>query len=52
MEYSDKELDLAKRYKNGECNEVQFNFLVVQNKFDKKRIEELAEKLEYQLPSP
>jgi hypothetical protein len=50
MEYSEKELDLARRYNNGDYNEIQFNFLVVQNKLNRERMDSLIEKLGYEHP--
>jgi hypothetical protein len=50
MEYTEKEMELARAYNRGHYNDVQFNYLVVQNRLDKKRMEELLESLGYNEP--
>lgn len=50
MQTSEKELELARKYLNREYTEVQFNYLLVQNGIDKKRMESLLEYLSYQEP--
>lgn len=50
MEISEKEMELARKYLGREYTEVQFNYLLVQNGIDKKRMESLLEHLSYQEP--
>lgn len=50
MNISEKELELARKYLGQECTEVQFNYLLVQNGIDKKRMESVLEYLSYQEP--
>jgi hypothetical protein len=45
MDYTDDEIELAHKHLNGECSEVQFNYLVVQNGMDKKKMQELLARL-------
>lgn len=33
------EIDLAKRYVCGDCNEIQLNYIILENKFDRNKIE-------------
>ena len=50
MDTSEKELELARRYLKQEYTEVQFNYILVQNGIDKKRMESILERLSYQEP--
>lgn len=50
MNFTEKELDLAKKYINKELTDVQFNYICFQNHIDKKRIDEVVEYLSYQEP--
>lgn len=50
METSEKELELARKYLGQEYTEVQFNYLLVQNGIDKKKMESLLEHLSYREP--
>lgn len=50
MNISEKEFELARKYLNHECTDVQFNYLLVQNGIDKKRMESVLEHLAYQEP--
>jgi len=43
IDASEKELHLAKKYLGREYTEVQFNYLLVQNGIDKKRMESILE---------
>lgn len=45
MEYSAKELELAFKYNAGELNDVQLNFLLIQNNISFEKIEEIAKKI-------
>lgn len=40
--YTQSEIDLAKRYISGDYTDVQFNYLIIQNKFNKKKMKRLA----------
>jgi len=44
-EYSDKELELAVDYLDRKINEIQLNFLLVQNKIEPERIDKLINSL-------
>jgi len=46
MDYSSKEIELATKYSLGEINDIQLNFLAVQNETEKYRIQELAQSLQ------
>jgi hypothetical protein len=50
MDISEKELELAKKYLGREYTEVQFNYLLVQNEIDKKRMESILEQMAYSEP--
>lgn len=50
MEYTEKEISLAKRYMKGDCNEVQFNYLVHSENVRRERVEQLIEELAHRLP--
>lgn len=50
MSATEKEMDLAKRYVDGDCNEVQFNYLVHSQGLDRERVERLVDELSYNLP--
>lgn len=50
MEISEKELELARKYLGREYTEVQFNYLLVQNEIDKKRMDSILEYLSYREP--
>ena len=41
MKYTQNELDLAKKYLEGQYTDVQLNYWVVQNNFDKQKIENI-----------
>ena len=41
--YTQSEIELAKKYISGDCTDVQFNYLVVQNKLNKKRMKRLVD---------
>jgi hypothetical protein len=43
MKQIETEISLAKKYLNGDYTDVQLNYWVVQNKFDKQRIENLID---------
>ena len=43
MKQIETEISLAKKYLNGDYKDVQLNYWVVQNKFDKQRIENLID---------
>lgn len=45
MQFEEKEIELARAYLNGELTDVQFNYRLVQNNIDKKRIEILLEEI-------
>ena len=50
IDASEKELQLAKKYLGREYTEVQFNYLLVQNGIDKKRMESILEYMSYSEP--
>jgi hypothetical protein len=50
MHTSEKEIELARKYMNQEYTEVQFNYLLFQNKIEKERMESIIEHLSYQEP--
>jgi hypothetical protein len=43
MKQIETEISLAKKYLNGDYTDVQLNYWVVQNKFDKQKIENLID---------
>ena len=43
--YTEKEIEIAKSHLSGRYNEVQFNYVLVQNGLDKHRMEGLLEKI-------
>jgi len=43
MKQIETEMSLAKKYLNGDYTDVQLNYWVVQNKFDKQKIENLID---------
>lgn len=43
MIYNQSEISLAKKYIAGEYTDVQFNYLIVQNKLNKKKMRRLVE---------
>lgn len=45
MEYSAKELELAFKYNAGELNDVQLNFLLIQNNTTFEKIEEIIKQI-------
>lgn len=47
VDYSDKEVELAFKYLFGEINDIQLNFLAVQNNIDENRIIEICKKLRF-----
>ena len=50
MENADVEYNLAKRYVNGDCTDVQLNYLISQSKLDKIRVQQIVKQLEYTSP--
>jgi hypothetical protein len=48
--HTEKELELAKRYLEGDCNDIQFNYIVSTEKLDRNRIERLMEQINYNGP--
>lgn len=50
MDASEKELEIARKYLNREFTEVQFNYLLFQNKIERSRIESIIEHLSYHEP--
>jgi hypothetical protein len=42
MNHNQKEIDLAKRYISGDFTDVQFNYLIVQNKLNKRKMRKLV----------
>jgi hypothetical protein len=47
MDYDQKELEIAQKYMRGELTDVQFNYLLVQNKIDEEKIQDLISHLSY-----
>jgi hypothetical protein len=45
VEYSTKELELAFKYNSGELNDIQLNFLLIQNNISFEKIEEIITKI-------
>lgn len=45
MEYSAKELEIAFKYNAGELNDVQLNFLLIQNNISFEKIEEIIKQI-------
>ena len=43
MDYTSQEYELAKKYKDGEYTEVQFNYLICQNSMDKEKMRNLVD---------
>lgn len=50
MNASEKEMELARKYLGREYTEVQFNYLLVQNGIDKKKMESILEYMSYSEP--
>ena len=50
MIYTEKELELAMRYSNGDINDVQLNYLAIQSKTTEKKIREIAEYINFMSP--
>jgi hypothetical protein len=48
--HTEKELELARRYLDGDCNDVQFNYIMTTEKMDKDRMERLIEQISYNSP--
>jgi len=48
--YTEKEIDLARRYMDGDCNEIQLNYLINTQNLDRSRIEELVSRMSYAEP--
>lgn len=48
--HTEKELELAKRYLEGDCNEIQFNYIIATEKLDRNRVERLVEQINYNGP--
>ena len=48
--YTEKELELAKRYMHGDCNDLQFNYIITTEHMDRDRLEELVDRLSYKEP--
>jgi hypothetical protein len=40
--FTDLEIELAKKYISGDYTDVQFNYWIIQNKFSKKRMNHLV----------
>lgn len=43
-------MELARRYMQGDCNEIQFNYIISTEKLDRSSVEELIEKFSYHDP--
>jgi hypothetical protein len=43
MDHTSQEYELAKKYKDGEYTEVQFNYLIRQNSMDKEKMQNLVD---------
>jgi len=41
MYHTEKELGIARRYQQGDCNDVQLNYLISTEKLDRDRMEKL-----------
>lgn len=50
MTYAEKELELARRYLDGDCNDTQFNYLLHTQGLDRERVEKIIDELAYNLP--
>ena len=50
MQTTEKEMELARAYNQGLYTEVQFNYLVVQNRMDKQKMQDLMETISYRDP--
>ena len=50
MIYTEKELELAMRYINGDINDVQLNYLAVQSKTTEEKVREIAEYINFMSP--
>jgi len=50
MIYTEKEIELALRYSNGDINDVQLNYLAIQSKTTEKKIREIAEYIRFMSP--
>jgi hypothetical protein len=43
--YSEKEIRLAKRYLEGDCNEIQMNYIISTEKLDRSNVDRLISTL-------
>ena len=50
MQYSQREAEVARRYMDGECNEIQLNYIVHTERLDLKRIESIIDQKSYGEP--
>jgi len=50
MHYTEKEIELARRYMNGDCNDLQLNYIIATEHMDRDRMEELVDRLSYKEP--
>jgi hypothetical protein len=48
--YTEKEVELARKYIRGECNETQFNYIMCMENIDKKKMEKIISELSYVEP--
>jgi hypothetical protein len=46
MHHTEKELSIARRYRHGECNDVQLNYLISTERLDRCRMEKLIATME------
>lgn len=48
--HTEKEVELAKRYLDGDCNEIQLNYIIHTEGMDGKRVEKLIDYMAYHEP--
>lgn len=48
--HTEKELELAIRYMDGDCNDTQFNYIITTERLDRSRVERLVEQIGYNGP--
>lgn len=50
MDFSDREIEVARRCLEGDLNETQVNYIITTEKMDRERIDGLMDNLAYSVP--
>lgn len=50
MDFTDREMDVARRCLNGDLNETQINYIAHTEGIDRKKLERLVDDLAYRVP--